>query len=140
MKRRKFLIALGVVPPLVFSSCKKDELPKTSTILTGKVVDENDKPVEGFELQFSGYYQKGTSSIPTFDEIGKTNKDGIYSISYVVSGGLTTFLPGLNTKFNLIADYDLYVWKENKYEFVGNSVGPIVYGQTNTFNFQLIKK
>ena len=140
MKRRNFLIALGVVPPLVFSSCGKDEFPSTPTVITGKVIDENNKPVEGFELQFSGYYQKGTSPVPIFDETGKTNNNGIYSISYVVSGGQTTFLPGLNSKFNLVANYDLFVWKDNKYEFVGNPVGPIVYGQTNTFNFQLIKK
>lgn len=129
-----------MIPPLILSSCEKDEFPSTPTILIGTVVDENDKPIEGFELQFSGYYQKGISSIPSFDVNEKTNKDGIYYISYVVSGGQTTFLPGLNPTFNLVAKYNLYVWKSNKYEFVGNPVGPIVYGQTNTFNFQLIKK
>jgi hypothetical protein len=101
MKLRKFLIAFGILLPLVFSSCGKDEFPSTPTILTGKVINENDKPVEGFELKFSGYHQKGTSPIPTFDETGTTNSDGIYSISYVVSGGQTSFLPGINAKFNI---------------------------------------
>ena len=40
MKRRNFLIALGVVPPLILSACKKDELPKTATAITGKVIDK----------------------------------------------------------------------------------------------------
>ncbi len=54
MKRRKFLIALGVVPPLVLEACKKDEFPKTSTIISGYVIDEKGKPIKGFGMQFDG--------------------------------------------------------------------------------------
>ena len=142
MKRRNFLLALWIMSPLVFSSCKKDELPSTSTIITGKVIDENDKPVEGFVLQFGGYFQKGTSSIPTFDLDDKTNKDGTYKISYLVktSDKQTYFKPIGDYSNNLFSQYDIYVWKDNKYQFVGNPVGPIIYGQINIFNFQIRKR
>jgi hypothetical protein len=133
MKRRKFLIALGVVPPLVVSSCGKDEFPSTPTVITGKVVDINDKPVEGIGLSFGGGYRKGLSIIPTFDVRVKTNKDGIYRIEKVVPDGTddASFLPDGIPPLS-----DIYLWKDNKY-IIASGVGPIVYGETNTFNFQL---
>ena len=47
------MIALGVVPPLVLSACKKEELTPP-TIFTGYVIDENNKPVEGTGFIFGG--------------------------------------------------------------------------------------
>jgi len=138
MKRRKFLGVLGILPPILFS-CGKDEFPDRPTIITGKVIDENDMPVVGLKLQFSGDYAKGLSLIPIFDVIGETNKDGIYTISHMVDYGQTTFLPFSDTNYDLNSQYNIYVWKNNKYEQVGNPVGPIINGETNTFNFQLRK-
>lgn len=138
MKRRKFLGVLGILPPILFS-CGKDEFPDRNTIITGKVIDENDMPVVGLKLQFSGDYAKGLSLIPIFDVIGETNKDGIYTISHMVDYGRTTFKPFSDTNYDLMTKYNIYVWKNNQYEKVGNPVGPIINGETNTFNFQLRK-
>ena len=139
MKRRNFLIALGVVPPLLFCSCGKDEFPSTPTVITGKVVDENDKPVEGVKFRFSGFYLKGISPIPTFGLDAETNKDGIYNISYVVTNGEAEFLPQDSPKYNFNSQFNIFVWKNNQYVKV-NGVGPITIGETNTFNFQIRKR
>jgi hypothetical protein len=133
MKRRNFLIALGLVPPLAFVSCGKDEFPSTPTIITGKVVDENSMPAEGVKFRFSGFYLKGTSPIPTFGVDTETNKDGIYNVSYVVTNGEAEFLPKEDSKFNI------YVWKNNQY-IIASGVGSITLGETNTFNFQIRKR
>ncbi len=138
MKRRKFLGTLGILPPILIS-CGKDEFPDRPTIITGKVIDENNMPVVGLKFQFGGYYLKGISPIPTFSTTGETNKDGIYTISYVVTNGQTVFKPFSDTNYNFNSQYNIYVWKNNQYEQVGNPVGPIIYGETNTFNFQLRK-
>lgn len=139
MKRRNFLIALGVLPPLVFSSCGKAEFPASPTVITGKVVDENDKPVEGVKFRFSGFYLKGISPIPTFDVDGETNKDGIYSVSYVVTNGEAEFLPQNSPKYDFNSQFNIFVWKNNQYVKV-NGVGPLIYGEKNTFNFQIRKR
>ena len=141
MKRRKFLITLGVVPPLVLAACKEDAFPTTPTVITGRVVDENDKPVEGVKFKFSGIKPKGISGYPIFDVDGITDQEGVYKISQVVTNeaNTTSFLPTYSPKYSSY-QYSYYVYKDNKYEIVGNPVRPIVYGQTNTFNFQLRKK
>ncbi|MEA5402270.1 hypothetical protein VB776_05065 [Arcicella sp. DC2W] len=138
MKRRKLLGVLGILPPILFS-CGKDEFPDRDTIITGKVIDENDMPVVGLKFQFEADYAKGLSRIPIFDVIGETNKDGIYTIAYMVTYGQTTFKPFSDSNYDLNSQYNIYVWKNNQYEQVGNPVGPIIYGETNTFNFQLRK-
>ena len=69
MKRRKFLIALGVMPPLVLDAYKKDKpinLPSITTIVKGKVIDENNAPVQGFEFSFTGVKKTGISGVGTF--------------------------------------------------------------------------
>ena len=83
MKRRKFLIALGVVPPLVLSACKKDE-PNPPTIFTGYVIDENNKPVEGTGFQFAGI-TGGFSAKITFDANTKTDAKGYYYLEAVIT-------------------------------------------------------
>jgi hypothetical protein len=82
MKRRKFLIALGVVPPLVFPSCKKDE-PNPPTIFSGYVIDENDKPVEGVGFQFGGI-TGGFNAKLTFNETTKTDAKGYYYLEAII--------------------------------------------------------
>ena len=61
MKRRKFLIALGVVPPLVLEACKGDKLPKTATIVKVKVTDDKGVPFENIPFEFYGYRTVGGS-------------------------------------------------------------------------------
>ncbi len=83
MKRRKFLIALGVVPPLVLSACKKNE-PNPPTIFTGYVIDENDKPVEGTGFQFIGD-TGGFNGKTTFNVNTKTDVKGYYYLEAVIT-------------------------------------------------------
>jgi hypothetical protein len=83
MKRRKFLIALGVVPPLVLSACKKEE-PNPPTIFTGYVIDENDKPVEGTGFQFIGD-TGGFNGKTTFNVKVKTDVKGFYYLESVIT-------------------------------------------------------
>ena len=82
MKRRKFLIALGVVPPLVLSACKKEE-PTPPTIFTGYVIDENDKPVEGTGFQFGGI-TGGFNAKLTFNVKTTTDAKGYYYLEAVI--------------------------------------------------------
>lgn len=139
MKRRTFLSALSILPSMLIS-CGKDEFPDRPTIITGKVIDENNKPIVGIQLVFGGYYLKGFSPIPTFDEIVETDKDGIYKISYIVPRGQAYLKPLGNTQYDLVTFYDIYIWKNNSYEKMSSSAGQIINGETNTFNFQLRKK
>ena len=90
MKRRKFLIALGVMPPLVLDAYKKDKpinLPSITTIVKGKVIDENNAPVQGFEFSFTGVKKTGISGVGTFLESSKTDANGIYTIITSVPWG-----------------------------------------------------
>ena len=81
MKRRKFLIALGVVPPLVLATCKDDPIPPT--IFTGYVIDENDKPIEGTGFQFGGV-TGGFNAKTTFNVTTKTDAKGYYYLKAVI--------------------------------------------------------
>lgn len=81
MKRRKFLIALGVVPPLVLAACKDEPIPPT--IFTGYVIDENDKPVEGTGFQFGGI-TGGFNAKTTFNVTTKTDAKGYYYLEAVI--------------------------------------------------------
>ena len=82
MKRRKFLIALGVLPPLVLSACKKEE-PTPPTIFTGYVIDEKDKPVEGTGFIFGGN-SGGFNGKTTFFVETKTDAKGYYYLEAVI--------------------------------------------------------
>lgn len=148
MKRRKFLFAMGVVPPLVLEACKKDApayLPSITTIVKGKVIDENNLPVEGWGFTYGGY----TASYPpvsTFREDTKTDKEGNYSyavgvpqttvfvefgpIGFINQGSLDT------TKTRL---YNLYCEKDGKFVPFTSSPHPIT-GEFNMINFQIKKK
>ncbi|MDZ7900082.1 MAG: hypothetical protein U5N85_18925 [Arcicella sp.] len=146
MKRRKFLIALGVVPPLVFSSCGKDELPKTATTITGKVVDENNKPVEGWGLFFTGIERKGISGVETFAEQKFTDSNGVFSFSVVVPPNTDSvnFLPlgfRFDDKLNRKnPDYLLFIEVGGKFEpRIKDEAAPII-GKSNIYNYQIKKR
>ena len=79
MKREQFIksLALSILPLALLQACKKS-LPSTPTVITGKVIDENNMPVEGFMFSFSGIDKKNLiNGLPTFLERQKTDKQGI---------------------------------------------------------------
>ena len=146
MKRRKFLIALGVVHPFVLSACKKDEFPKTPTVITGKVIDENNKPVEGWELLFYGIERNGTSAVDTFAEQQFIDSNGVFSFSVGVPPNTDSvkFRPlgfryddKLNRKN---PDYLLFIEVGGKFEPSIKDEAPPIIGKENTYNYQIKKK
>jgi hypothetical protein len=147
MKRRKFLIALGVVPPLVISSCRKTEpLPTTPTVITGKVIDENNMPVEGWELMFYGSKLNGISATSTFQEQKMTDVNGLFSFSVVVpqDTGKVGFAPlafRFDDKLNRKnTDYLIFVEVGGKFEPRIKDEAPPVVGKSNTYNYQIKRK
>ena len=90
MKRRNFLIALSFVPFLVTISCKKDLLPKTSTIVRGKVIDEKGNPIENISFKLEGFSFHGVSVAgggvrnETFKIEKVSDKQGNFELSYIV--------------------------------------------------------
>ncbi len=140
------MIALGVVPPLILSACKKDELPKTATIITGKVIDENNKPVEGWELMFYGSKLNGISAMSTFQEQEMTDADGMFSFSLTVpqDTGSVGFAPlgfRFDDKLNRkTSDYVIFIEIGGKFEpRIKDEAYPII-GKSNTYNYQIKKK
>jgi hypothetical protein len=136
MKRRNFLIALGVVPPLVLSACKGDE-PNLPTIFTGFLIDEKDKPVEGVGFQFSGN-TGGFSPRSLFDLNTRTDAKGYYYLEQVIpkgTGGIN-FQPTGSVNYPTSLNY-------NEYRCLVNGIYqkdiPIVTGQKNELNFKIFK-
>jgi hypothetical protein len=137
MKRRKFLIALGVVPPLVLSACKKDELPNPPTIFTGYVVDENDKPVEGTGFQFSGN-TGGFNPKSLFDLNTRTDDKGYYYLEQIIpkeTGGVN-FQPTVGDYKYPDGLYKRLCLVNGVYQ---NSI-PWEPGQKNELNFKIVKR
>ena len=146
MKRRIFLIALGVMPSLILSACKKDELPKTATVITGKVIDENNKPVEGWELMFYGSKLNGISSMSTFQEQILTDSNGMFSFSITIPPEtvIVRFAPlgfRFDDKLNRKnSDYLIFIEIGGKFEpRIKDEAYPII-GKENTYNYQIKKK
>ena len=146
MKRRNFLIALGVEPPFVLSAYKKDEFPKTPTVITGKVIDENNKPVEGWELLLYGIERNGTSAVDTFAEQQFTDSNGVFSFSIGVPQNTdnVTFGPlgfRFDDKLNRKnSDYLIFVEIGGKFEpRIKDEASPVI-GKENTYFYQIKKK
>ena len=148
MKRRKFFAFFSASSSLVLNACKKDKplySPSITTIVKGKVIDENNRPVEGWGFSFGGY----TGSYPptsTFREDTKTDKDGSYfysvgipqttvrleygPVGFINQGALDS------TKTRL---YNLFFEKDGKYiPYTGSPY--LITGETNIFNFQIRKR
>ena len=148
MKRRKFLLTLGALPPMIIASCKNSHpLPTTATIINGKVVDKNNTPVEGFKFSFTGLKKKGISGIGTFLESSDTDANGIYSITasipqdtdkidFIVNG--FSFDDKLNRKNS---DVDFFFERNGRYiRYNSSEPNPTpIPGETNTINFQIKK-
>ena len=76
MKREQFIksLALSILPLVVLQACQR-RLPSAPTVITGKVIDENNMPVEGFMFSFSGIDKKNLiNGLPTFLERQKTDR------------------------------------------------------------------
>jgi hypothetical protein len=90
MKRRRFLKGLVLASPLLLGGCKKDLLPKTATVISGKVMDDKGKPIENVPLEFSGYRVSGGSIAgggikeDTFKIEKSSDKNGVFEFSQVV--------------------------------------------------------
>ena len=148
MKREQFIeaLALSILPLTLLQACQRS-LPFAPTVVTGKVIDENNMPVEGVRLAFSGAEVKGISPIPTFRVEADTNKAGVYSLSQVVPNGtsFTNFSP-LSYKnsffFSGQEEYIILVLKNGIYQEMKDRIGiqREDYGKTNTFNFQIRKR
>ena len=146
MKREQFVksLALSILPLVVLQACQR-RLPSAPTVVTGKVIDENNMPVEGFMFSFSGIDKKNLiNGLPTFLERQKTDKQGIYIISVVIPDGTNNIafvVEGYENDYAKTSMIDLYIEKLGIYEPYGSvGEGPINYGKTNTFNFQIRKR
>lgn len=139
MKRRIFLIALGVVPVLVLEACKgrdnKNKLPKTPTIISGYVRDEEEKPIKGLIIQFGGItgesYPKATFNIDTL-----TDEKGYYYLEKLIPEDTMsiTFKAIENSEYSYVL-YDYLCSVKESYQ----KDRPFVIGQKNKFNLVLGK-
>ena len=84
MKRRKMLQLLGLAPPAWLLSSCHEKLPKSATVVTGKIIDDNGAPLENVGVKLLGLANKFPSVTVTFENEVLTNKDGAFSISIVV--------------------------------------------------------
>ena len=144
MKRKQLWLWLLLLPPLL-QSCEK-KYPNAETIITGKIVDENDKPMEGVEFYFGGFKYKGISPIPTFSLWSKSNKAGVYYFSQIISSSSKNIEFYPSYLLNLPTNYKLNILINGDYlPFYGipqkdGDIPSIKYGKTNTYNFKLVKK
>lgn len=159
MKRRKFLIALGVVPPLILAACREDDkLPKTATIIKVKVTDDKGVPFENFPFEFYGYRSYGGSVAgggkieDTFKIEKKSDKLGNVEFSQVVPEN-TTIVYVLIGAFSGI-NFDKYIIQTKKgsvnignnsgtiatYPDYTNTIDSLVLGETNEYELILTKK
>ena len=145
MKRRKMLRLLGLAPPVFLVSCRDAKVPSAPTIVIGKVIDENDMPIEGASIRMYGIKQQGLSGTGTFSIDTLTGKDGNYTLSYVVPRGtdfVKVSLEGTSTINDQTNNYyvqrngtGLYVKPGNDPELLWGD-----YGKKTTINFQYKKR
>ena len=145
MKRRKFLIGLGVMPPLVLSACKK-EVVIPPTIVRGKVTDESGLPIDGVELLLFGIEKQDLfKEVQTFNEKQTTNKDGNYNFSINVPSNTQEFSLKVQSIKNPIANNGIIIFIQNGnawreyYDIIKVIEKSIIKETINTINFQLRK-
>jgi hypothetical protein len=155
MKRRKFLIALGVVPPLILEACKGDQLPKTATIIKAKVTDDKGNLIENIPLKFYGFRDYGGNlaggggKIETTFTIEKSSdKQGNVEFSQIVPE-ITTY-----AYFSMGDTFTYYYFKiqaKKNNIIINDNDGPaiavypdssksIILGETNEYEIILTKK
>ena len=154
MKRRKFLIALGVVPPLVLSACKEKVIP--ATIIYGKVMDEKGSPIQNVLFTFNGYrfYSGSVAGGGKKEDIFKlekySDKDGNFTFSQVVPEITTTIYLSIMSPIHIL-DFKKVAKKNGTvigtdsstisvYPDYANSIDSLLLGQTNEYEITLTKK
>lgn len=157
MKRRKFLIALGVVPPLVLSACKGDLLPKTATIVKATVTDDKGIPLENIPLKFEGYrsydgnFAGGGGKLDTTFKIEKvSDKQGLIEFSQIVPEISTDVVVTIGNAYFPYEKYkiqakknNIIIYKDGDGPFISvypDSNKSLVLGETNEYEIILTKK
>ena len=131
-------------------------------IVTGKVVDEYDKPIKGFALNMYGTDNKFFRVDITFNTNSLTDTNGMYRLWQVIpdetdiididmtqgaefiAGGILTNSRGeaLSDSFGIL-DCAIYFQLDSSYREISGSDYTIPssdYGKTITLNYQLRKK
>ena len=136
MKRRKFLLALGVVPPLLQACASDLPVPTTPTIFTGTVINENDKPIKDFNVFFTGD-TGGFNPKSTFELRTQTDEKGYYYLEKLIPTGTIgiTFKPEGNSIYTP-GLYDFLCLVNGVYQ----SPIPWITGKRNEFNFKIFKR
>ena len=129
---KNVLLALIII---VFANCEK-KLPSTLTIVNVNLIDENDKPVEGYTFKITGSYPKGLSRLSTFSELIKTNKQGNLTFEKLITKPTKDI--SIAPVDDFLTEQILYKTKTGSFEKAGTFFFGI--GVTNEFNYKLIKK
>ncbi len=142
MKRRDFFYIAVLLPFTMLTACKKYD--SWNTVVMGKVVDENNQPVEGMSFQFLGYERKGLGTLTTFDIHTQSDSEGRYEVAFLIPSSTDEAVFGGtgNDKFKFGTTHDLLRESEGKYvDFISYLTIPKrSYGETTIINFQVIKK
>ena len=156
MKRRKFLIALGVMPPLVLEACKGDQLPKTATIIEAKVLDDKGNSIENIPLKFYGFRSYGGNFAggggkieDTFKIEKSSDKQGSVEFTQIVPEITTNAYLSIGggayfpyEKYKIQAKKNATIINDNDGPAIGvypDSGGSLVLGEINKYEIMLTK-
>lgn len=144
MKRASIFSLYLLSFSLILISCEQ-KLPNVTTIVTGKVVDEQGKPVEGVVFQLNGLKKKGISPIPTFDAYSTTDSTGRFEIAHLITKETEQVYldPASSTLYDLQRDYIFfYVLDDGSTSRVTASlrIPSDRYGKTTTVNYLMRKR
>lgn len=155
MKRRNFLGVLGILSPLIIVSCKKNNLPSSSTIIIGKVVDEKGNPIENISFTFSCNRYYGGSIVgggvkreTIFTLKKQSDKNGNFNFSEIIPERATDLFLLID-----IAQMSYYTIEAKKdginigrgtdkiavFPESANPINSLVLGETNEYEITLTK-
>ncbi|MDZ7900084.1 MAG: hypothetical protein U5N85_18935 [Arcicella sp.] len=133
MKRRHFITAFALLPPLL-QACLSEPIPPT--IFTGIIIDESDKPIKDIDLYFGGN-TGGFNPKSTFELRTKTDEKGYYYLEKIIPPQTVdiTFKPEGNSIYTN-GLYDFLCLVNGVYQFEI----PIITQTKNEFNFKIVKR
>lgn len=135
------LIIVGLIPAGVGSCTEK--LPDTPTMVSGKFIDEEGKPLENVQLQYSGVDQRSFSARSTFDLTTRTDKNGNYAFSQVAPNG-TDHLEILAEQPDSMSAYEYLIYFEISGEYFPQGspyrIPKNSWGKSLNLNYQIRKK
>jgi hypothetical protein len=146
MERRKMLKLLGLFPSLfLLSSCIDPKVPSTPTIVIGTVIDGDNMPMEGISLLMSGFKQSGVSSVNPFRAEATTDKNGKFTLSYVIPRGTDIVsIQALGSDIITDKTHQIYYQMDGTGTYTLMASPPEIksgsYGKTTTINFQFKKR